>query len=111
MASDIELLKAQNIRIGDAESCGDQEWLASILAPELAFLRADGETFDDARRFLQKVAKSSPRSTDIESIEIVRNRAIAKCVVTQDGHKYHNLRLFVRHGGKWLLLAWANERL
>jgi len=109
MPDDVEVLRAQNVKIGDAESSGDQKWLASALAPEFAFFRADGETFDDAGRFLQKVKASSPRNTEVESVEIIGNRAIVKCLVTQDTKKYHNLRLFVRYGESWLLLAWANE--
>ena len=111
MSKDVELLKALNIRIGEAETTGDQRWLASVLAPELAFFRADGKTFDDSGRFLQKVAASSPHLSEVESVEVLGNRAIVKCVVTQDGKKYHNLRLFVRYGGNWVLLAWANEPL
>ena len=111
MSSDARVLKGQNVRIGEAESSGDCKWLASVLAPELAFFRADGKTFDNAGRILQKVKVGSSRATEVESIEILGNRAIAKCIVTQDGKKYHNLHLFVRYAGDWLLLAWANEEI
>jgi hypothetical protein len=109
MLNDLEMLKAQNIRLGEAESSADHKWLAGALAPELAFFRADGKTFDDAGRFLQKVTAGAPRLTEIESVEILGNRAIVKCVVTLEGKKYHNLRVFVRYAGNWVLLAWANE--
>ena len=117
MATDNEALRALNIEIGHAETRGDVKWLAEVVAPELAFSRADGTTIDDAGRFLQKVRSSAPRETTFEperdSIEVVGNRAIVKCVVTvksPDGDKrYHNLRLFVRIDGKWRLLGWANE--
>lgn len=109
MPNDVEVLRTVNVRIGEAESTGDQKWLANILAPELAFFRADGKTFDDAERFLQKVTKGNLRDTEVASVELLGNRAIVKCIVTQDGKKYHNLRLFVRYEGNWLLLAWANE--
>jgi len=111
MSNDVELLKTKNKQIGEAESSADHKWLAGVLAPELASFRADGKTFDDAGRFLQKLAASSPRITDVQSVEILGTRAIVKCVVTQDGRKYHTLRLFVRYEGNWLLLAWANEPL
>jgi hypothetical protein len=115
MSSDQQTLTDMNIRIGQAESEGDRDWLAGIFAPELAFLRADGRTVDDLGRFLQKVAKSEPRPTSIESVEILGNRAIVKCVVTvkspEGDKRIHNLRLFVRMEGAWRLLAWANERM
>ncbi len=87
--------------------------LASILAPELAFSRASGAV-DDAGRFLQKVAtKNPPGELRPESIEIdtFGNRAIVKCVITQGGKNYHNIRLFVRIDANWKLLAWANEQV
>ncbi len=64
--------------------------------------------------FLQKVKKkedSDPsRETEIlEPIEVEGDRAIVKCVVTVGPKKFHNLRLFVRRGGQWKLLGWANE--
>ena len=109
MPTDAEVLTTLNLRIGEAESNGDIKWLASVLAPELAFFRADGKTFDDADRFLQKVNASSSRTTEVEPPAVLGNRAIVKCIVKQDGKSYHNLRVFVRYGGNWLLLAWANE--
>jgi hypothetical protein len=57
MASDEEILRAPNISINDAENAGDIGSLAKVLAPELAFMRGDRKTIDDAGRFLQKVTK------------------------------------------------------
>jgi hypothetical protein len=37
------------------------------------------------------------------------DRAVVACVVTQNGRDFHNLRLFVRRGGEWKLLGWANQ--
>lgn len=114
MQNDRQILEQLNIRIGIEESKGDEDshiWLASILAPRLAFRRADGKTFDDQVAFLAKVTPSDPRETEIESIEIDGDRAIVKCLITMAGKMFHNIRLFVRHGddGDWKLLAWANE--
>ena len=114
MSSDKQALRMLNVAINDAENTGNGEFLASILAPELAFSRANGEV-DDAGRFLQQVPtkKSPPRELRSEAIEIETfdNRAIAKCVITQGGKNYHNIRLFVRKDAKWKLLAWANEKV
>jgi hypothetical protein len=82
----------------------------SVLAPELAFSRVSG-AIDDGERYLQKLAESSRHTTEVESVEVLGNRAIVKCVVTQDGRRYHNLRLWIRHEGKWVLLGWANESI
>lgn len=108
---DQQALRELNLRIGDAESQGDREWLASILAPKLAFQRADpARTVDDRDAFLQKVKPASARSTRIiEPIELYGDRAIVKCMVSVGEQQFHNLRLFVRRDGGWKLLAWANE--
>ena len=113
MSSDKQALRTLNVAINDAENTGNRDFLASILAPELAFSRASGEV-DDAGRFLQKVAtKNPPGELRPESIEIdtFGNRAIVMCVITQGGKNYHNIRLFVRIDANWKLLAWANEQV
>lgn len=109
-----------NVRIGRAESKGNEEahtWLKGILAPALAFQRADGKTFDGRDAFLDKVvqANPAPRETEVGPIQFFGDRAVVPCIVTvktDDGDKrYHNLRLFVRYEGNWKLLVWANEPL
>src|SRR5262249_52764155 len=76
-----EVLWTLNGRINEAENAGDRDFLAVILAPELAFLRADGKTVDDGGRFLQKVAPRERCELTFEQIEILGTRAIVKCVV------------------------------
>lgn len=110
MPTDEEQLRTLNLAISQAESAGDRNFLAGVLAPELAFLRANGSV-DDAGRYLQKVAKGAERPTQIDSVEVLGNRAIVKCVVTMAGKRYHNIRLFVRIAEDWQLLAWANEEI
>jgi hypothetical protein len=109
--TDDEALRRLNARINEAENSGDRDFLAGILAPELAFLRADGKTVDDAGRFLQKVAPRERCQLTFEHVEVLGARALVKCVVTCGKERFHNLRLFVRIEGQWKLLAWANERL
>lgn len=112
MQDDRKLLEELNLRIGVEESKGDDEsrlWLDSILAPQLAFRRADGTTFDNRGEFLKKVKPSGPRATEVVSVDLHGNRAIVTCVVTMGDKRYHNLRLFVRHEEQWKLLGWANE--
>lgn len=109
--SDQAVLADLNKKIGEAENCGDRDWLAGILAPRLAFQRGDDQkTIDDQVAFLQKVKEGGKRVTRIiEPIELFRDRAIVQCIVTVDDQEFHNLRLFVRRDGGWKLLAWANE--
>jgi hypothetical protein len=111
MPDDNDLLRELNIKIGDAENRGDKEWLISILAPRLAFQRADKiKTVDDKVAFLQKVAPGVERITRIiEPIVFYGNRAIVQWVVTIGAQEFHNLRLFVKREEQWKLLAWANE--
>lgn len=106
-------LRELNERIGDAENRGDREWLATILAPRLAFQRADDKkTVDDQVSFLQKVSPCGTRVPRIiEPIQLYGDRAIVQCVVSTDDKEFHNLRLFVRREGHWKLLAWANEQV
>jgi len=111
MDDDIRELTELNTRIGDAENLGDREWLATILAPRLAFQRADqARTVDDHVAFLQKVARGGTRITRvIEPIMLYGQRAIIRCVVKVGDQEFDNLRLLVKRDGGWRLLAWANE--
>lgn len=115
---DKQALEQLNIRIGIEESKGDDEsrgWLDGVIAPKLAFQRADGTTFDNREEFLEKVKPSDPRETEVESIAFYGNRAVVSCIVTlksaSGDKRFHNLRLFVQHEGEWKLLGWANEPL
>lgn len=117
-----------NMRIGEAETKGDaeaQKWLRGLIVegklskdaqpgPLLAFRRADGVCVG-AEAFLQGVEKGSARLTEIEEIRLLGPlRALVTCVVTRDGIRYHNVRLFIRADvmtQDWKLLAWANERV
>ena len=113
MQREFDALTDLNLQIGDAESDGDKKSLEELSAPALAFRRANGDCIDK-QHFLENVAKSVPRETTIESIDLVgRNRAIVTCVVSMgDGEQqksFHNIRLFVRMQDGWKLLGWANE--
>ena len=110
--TDTELLEQLNREITKAEIEGDVAGLARVLAPRLAFQRADpAKTVDDQVAFLQKAPeRSGERTLDrFDAVEIHGNRAIVKCIITQKGISYHNIRLFVRRDDGWKLLAWANE--
>ena len=69
--------------------------------------------FDNREEFLEKVKRSDPRETEVESIAFYGNRAVVSCIVTlksaSGDKRFHNLRLFVYHERKWKLLGWANE--
>jgi Putative lumazine-binding len=113
MTNDNQALVELNILIGDAENRGDVEWLSNILAPILAFRRADlQKTVDDKAAFLEKVKSGGNRETTVvEPIEIFGDRAIVKCIVKVGDQNFHNIRLFVRREGEWKLLGWANEAM
>jgi hypothetical protein len=108
---DIQILTEINLKISSAEDAGDATWLASVLAPRLAFQRADdAKTVDNEIAFLQKIkAGRVSEARIIEPIAMFGNRAVVQCVVKVDDRKFHNLRLFVKREGSWKLLAWANE--
>ena len=108
---DVRALAELNEGIGEAEDRGDRAWLASVLAPKLAFQRADHErTVDDRAEFLEKVAPGGRRTTRAGPIRVYGDRALVECVVSTGDGEFHNLRLFVRRGD-WKLLGWANEKL
>jgi hypothetical protein len=111
MLDDAQALRDLNHQISDAEDRGDATWLSDVLAPRLAFQRADcNRTVDDQVAFLQRVAVSGPRTTRIvEPVQVHGDRAVVECLVTVDNRTFHNLRVFVRRDKKWKLLAWANE--
>lgn len=113
MQDDEQALRELNLKIIAAENNGDREWLASVLAPRLAFQRADPlRTVEDQVSFLAGVQPGGDRVTsDMEPIEIYGDRAIVKCIVTTGARRIHNLRLFVRREGEWKLLGWANENV
>lgn len=115
-------LKTLNDQIAQKENDGDRDWLASILAPRLTFMRANGKTFDDGLAFLQKVEENSTvnskntRQSEValNDIDVYGKRAIVRCIVTvtdkdEKVTEYENLRLFVKQGNDWKLLGWANE--
>ena len=108
-------LRNVNIEIGKAESEGNTEFLAGVIAPRLAFRRANGDCVD-RDEFLKAVKSSAERRTEIESVNVLSaNRAIVTCMVTMDVDsvptRFHNVRLFIRDkDGRWKVLGWANER-
>lgn len=115
---DIHALEELNDKIGTKEDEGDRAWFIDLTAPEFAFMRADGKTFDDRVTFLLKVspkkdAADPRRTTDIKIIPTPhnKNRVIVSCIVSIGKKRFHNLRLFVKLDDKWKLLGWANEEV
>jgi Domain of unknown function (DUF4440) len=106
-------LRRINLRIGAAESEGDTDWLERVIAPQLGFRRVNG-TYNSRSDFLASLALGPKRETEIQKIELYGDRAVVSCTVTVTSDRsvdhYHNLRLFVRDGGEWKLLGWANQR-
>jgi hypothetical protein len=113
MQDDEAVLRQINLRIGLAESEGDTAWLEKVIAPQLGFRRVNG-LYNSRSDFLASLVRGPARDTDIETIDLYGDRAVVTCTVTvtsdQSVDRYHNLRLFVRDGGQWKLLGWANQR-
>jgi hypothetical protein len=111
METDHTKLESLNVEIGEAESKGNGGFFERHLAPAFAMRRAKPGVYDTRQAFIDKVAESPERTTDIESITVYGNRAFVVCTVTMDGNRFSNLRLFTRDApdGEWQLLAWANE--
>jgi len=111
---DFDELIALNANISEAETSGDKHFLDGVIAPALAFGRADTTVVDRAG-FLANVKQSAKRTIETESISFFGSqRALVTCVVTTDVNgvekRFHNLRLFIRApDGSWKVLAWANE--
>lgn len=62
-----ETLAELNIKIGEAEDRGDFEWLNSVLAPRMAFYRAN-KTFEDELEYIKRIKDAYCSSTNtIES--------------------------------------------
>jgi len=108
---DIQRLTELTGLINEYENTAKQDLMAPLLAPRLAFQRADpAATVDDQVAFIQKMKTDRTRTVDkIDPIQLYGNRAIVSCIISVDGKPYHNLRLFVRRDGDWKLLGWANE--
>lgn len=104
-----DVLTELNLEIGVAESMGDKEFLEKVLAPVLAFRRANGECID-RNIFLSAVKSGARRETEMESISLLgHNRAVVTCTVSMGDKRFHNVRLFVLMDQDWKLLGWANE--
>jgi hypothetical protein len=69
MTNDELALTHLNAEITAAEDRGDRKWLEGILAPELAFRRANGVVVGK-ERFLKDVKPRDSSKTDIESIKL-----------------------------------------
>jgi len=122
MTTMFEEIAAMNLEIGEREFARDREYFEKHLAPAFAMQRANPErTIVDRSKFLTDLgtATPKPRTTHVDSISLVsQDRLVVVCVVTMDGQRYHNLRIFVRNRKResaadpeWLILAWANEPL
>jgi hypothetical protein len=111
MKGEIELLASLNLEIGEREDASAREWFDALLAPQFAMRRGRGAIV--GRKELLDGVGPNPagkRVTRIESIELLgSSRALVKCIVELGAEKFHNVRLFVRDGDRWRLLAWANE--
>jgi len=116
METDHETLEVMNVEIGLAESRGDKGYFEDVLASSFAFRRVTGIVVD-RRQYIDAVAPSAVRTTNVRSITYVGDaRAVVSCIVTmevQGAQKaFDNLRVFIRADDRrWRLLAWANEAM
>ena len=107
MQDDINALIQRNKEINIAENNGDLEQLRGMVAEKLAFQKRDASIVD--KEAFLSIPKPGNRVIQVESVHVQGNRAVVECVVTDAGASTHNIRLFVKVGGQWLLLGWANE--
>ena len=116
-------LIALNIRTVDAEqraTPSDIEFLATVLADDLVFRRAD-RTIVDKTTFLQSVPASAQRlkerrAVNVEAHVLGRSALVTLTVVGQadvegrhEVRAFKNIRFFVECNGPWLLQHWYNE--
>jgi hypothetical protein len=110
----LETLARTNERISAAEDTGDARALDELLAPVLAFRRANALVVD-RQEFLAQATPGGPRKTVTRSILLLGEKGgFVTCDITMpiDGKQttFENARLFVRtDAGEWKLLGWANE--
>jgi hypothetical protein len=107
MQEEIQELLSLNQEINAAENNGNLKHLEERITSLFAFRRRDG-TIVNRDTFLQN-PRSGNREIRIESIQVYGNRAVVTCIVTDSGVSTHNIRLFTKEGGNWMLLGWANE--
>lgn len=76
MPDDRAVLEQLNVEIGNAEDRGDSVWLDSVLAPQLAFRRANGQIVNPGRSTSrlslleapERLRWSQPLSLEIEPL-------------------------------------------
>ena len=109
MENETKVLEELNRKITQYENEGDRNALKRIIAPKLAFMRANG-IIDDRSEFLLFVNdKGKPREITEMTSTIKNKTAVVSCKIIQDGKSYHNFRLFIKTENEWKLLGWANE--
>lgn len=82
---DEQVLRELNAQIREAENDGNRDWLASILAPRLAFQRADTMRTVDNRDALLQVQSGGKRKTlRIGPIDVQGDWAIVQSIVAVD---------------------------
>src|SRR4051794_8217214 len=107
-----EALTRINEEISTAEDAGDVKNLETLLAPKLAFRRANGKVVD-REEFLAAVTPGGPRRTTMRAIVMLgKDSAHVTCDVCLpvDGElkTFENARLFIRsEADEWKLLGWA----
>lgn len=107
MPTDVEQLLLLNQELTVAENGGDMRRLAELVAPALAFRRRSGELV--GREQFLVAPRPGERVLNVEAVQVYGERALVACVVTDAGVATHNLRLFTRRDGKWLVMGWANQ--
>ena len=108
MADNKEFWYAINQEITRAENAGDAETLATLVASELAFRRANGK-IEGRKAFLEAAKPSGPRVLEaIDPLLVVDQRAVIRCTICMGEERFDNIRLFIQEGEQWKLLGWAN---
>ena len=126
---DVAALRELNARIGKAEEAADASFLRRVLAPDLIFRRASGQTVDRTTYLVDLVAKDN-RFTLLELDELFpvqkydgednNPTAVVSLIVrakgTRDGKPFsgtfRNHRLFQKGGAEgWQCVVWYNTKI
>jgi hypothetical protein len=94
-----------NKLITKLENDGNVPALMQLLAPPFAFRNRNGQIVDKSGFD----PKPGAREVVFNTIQVLGDRAVVMCVITEAGEATHNIRLFTRISGDWKLLGWANE--
>lgn len=118
---DRQELASINAKIGEAERKKDGKEIRDYLSDDLIFLRGNGTiaTKDDYLGGLESAANTNEHlSWDVPQVFLRNEHALVVVNVTLRGKRgdnavdgvFRNYRTFMKQGGSWKLVTWANYK-